>query len=246
MDEPGQRSGYRVDSPKASLKAALKASPKASLQAAGLAALLALMACGGGGGGGSDGGAAPGGTSGTSGTNGTGGVDGGSGGDDGAPSGGGSALAPPDGGTTADPGGSPDAARPDEGAATGSHSLRLTWSRPTTRADGSPLAADEIQGYVVVFFGLRDGDAGRGWLDGRLPSLEVFQRQGGQLSAFIDGHALADMVTAGSPHAIVVSPGNLPYELEGLPADTYYVAVSCFDWAGRYGALSNTERAVRR
>lgn len=153
-----------------------------------------------------------------------------------------------DAGPTTAPGTSADPPYPGEGSSTdsgGGHSLLLSWHPPTTRANGAPLAPDEIQGYVVVFFRLGEGDNARGWLEGRLPDLAAFRMRGEQMGAFVSGRDVAEMVTAGSPHTVIVSPGEIPYRLEGLSAGTYYIAVSCFDWDGRYASLSNTARAVR-
>ena len=119
--------------------------------------------------------------------------------------------------------------------------VTLNWSAPTQRLDGSDLSADEISGYVIIFF--TESELSSQTLASSLTSLPSAAEftSNPSINNYINSYELSSLIETGSPYAILVSPGSSEsYELENLDSDTYYFAISAFDLDNNYSELSET------
>jgi hypothetical protein len=132
-----------------------------------------------------------------------------------------------------------------DGSTDSNQLVTLSWSNPNTRENGLALSPGEIQGCVIFYFG--ESDVGEhqqvAWM--RAFSLEDFYLNDSEIGHFVLPDDIPQIIASGTPNAILISsPDQTTYSVGNLVADTYYFAVSCFDWGNLYSRLSSTVSAT--
>ena len=122
--------------------------------------------------------------------------------------------------------------------------MNLRWRLPVTRMNGDAMAPEEIRGFVIIFFSEREIDNSPGTIGEYIGSIEAFRLNREDIGRFIANTDLATIVATGLPNAILVPAPQASYRLEGLEQDTYFIAISAYDWFDLYSPLSETVKVV--
>lgn len=122
--------------------------------------------------------------------------------------------------------------------------VTLKWRFPVTRLNGDALAPEEVRGHVIIYFSERELDNSPGTIGERIGTIETFRLNSEDIGQFIANTDLAEIVVTGLPNAILVLAPQTSYRLEGLDQDTYYFAISAYDWLDLYSPLSETVKLV--
>jgi hypothetical protein len=119
-------------------------------------------------------------------------------------------------------------------------SVELRWRVPSTRLNGDALSAEAVRGHVIIFFSKTDLKNATEAITQRIGSLRAFRAAQQEIGRFIHDADLAQIVVTGSPHAVIVPAPQSSFRLQDLDKDTYYIAISAYDWQGQYSPLSET------
>jgi hypothetical protein len=131
-------------------------------------------------------------------------------------------------------------------AGTGEFAVNLRWRVPVTRLNGEALAAEDIRGHILISFSESElANNAPGTLGERIGTPQAFYSSQEDLGQFIASQDLPELVTTGLPNIILIQAPQSTYRIEGLDHQTYYFAVSTYDWYGLYSPLSETVKVAR-
>ena len=126
-------------------------------------------------------------------------------------------------------------------------SLSITWDAPTTRDDGTAISQNEIQGYVLILVSETDianNTVLSSVLGSLAPTLSEFLSNP-QISNYLSNENIAQLISSGSPNLVVLpSNSTTDYTFSSLSNNTYYVAVSAYDFDNNYSTPGSTISAV--
>lgn len=127
----------------------------------------------------------------------------------------------------------------------GESSVNLRWRFPVTRLNGEALVPEDIRGHILIYFSESElANNAPGTLGERIGNEQVFYSSQEDLGQFIAGTDLPELVATGLPNIILIQAPQSSYRMEGLDQQTYYFAMSTYDWYGLYSPLSETVKVV--